>query len=271
MINFNKKEFYSIDDLLNIMQMLRSEDGCPWDRVQSHESIKKDFVEEVYEAIEAIDLGDIDLLREELGDVLLQIVFHCQIEAEANRFSFDDVCDEICKKLIIRHPHVFGDVSVSDADEVLENWDNIKKETKGQESYSDTLKSVAKSLPALMRAQKIGNRAMRAGMDFKCCEDTISCVKSELSELEDAIKIGNLESIEEELGDLIFSCVNTARHLKIDAEQALVKSTDKFIRRFEETEKNIRLKGRDIKSLSIDEIDIYWREAKKKLIKKIQE
>lgn len=268
MINFNKKEFYSIDDLLNIMHILRSDDGCPWDREQNHASIKKDFVEEVYEAIEAIDLKDTALLREELGDVLLQIVFHCQIEAEVNGFSFDDVCDEICKKLIIRHPHVFGDVDVSSTDEVLKNWDNIKKETKGQETYADTLKSVAKSLPALMRAQKVGKRAMRAGMDFKGYEDTISCIKAELSELEDAIKNGNADCIEDELGDLLFSCVNTARHLNIDAEEALIKSTDKFIKRFEETEKNIRLKGSDMKSLSIDEIDVYWREAKKKLIQK---
>jgi tetrapyrrole methylase family protein/MazG family protein len=266
MISFVKKEFYSIEDLLNIMQILRSEEGCPWDREQNHETIKKDFVEEVYEAIEAIDLKDTDLLREELGDVLLQIVFHCQIEAEVNGFSFDDVCDEICKKLITRHPHVFSDVDVSGTDEVLKNWDNIKKETKGQETYTDTLKSVAKSLPALMRAQKVGKRAMRAGMDFKGYDDTVSCIKSELSELEEAIKSGNTDSIEDELGDLLFSCVNTARHLNIDAEEALNKAIEKFIKRFEETEKIIRLKGIDMKSLSIDEIDDYWREAKRKLI-----
>lgn len=266
MISFVKKEFYSIEDLLNIMQILRSEEGCPWDREQNHETIKKDFVEEVYEAIEAIDLKDTDLLREELGDVLLQIVFHCQIEAEVNGFSFDDVCDEICKKLITRHPHVFSDVDVSGTDEVLKNWDNIKKETKGQETYTDTLKSVAKSLPALMRAQKVGKRAMRAGMDFKGYDDTVSCIKSELSELEEAIKSGNTDSIEYELGDLLFSCVNTARHLNIDAEEALNKAIEKFIKRFEETEKIIRLKGIDMKSLSIDEIDDYWREAKRKLI-----
>ena len=168
MVNFQQKDFYSIDDLQEIVKLLRSENGCPWDKEQTHKSIKSDFIEEVCEAIEAIDLEDSDLLREELGDVLLQVVFHCQIERENGNFKFEDVCNEVCKKLIVRHPHVFGDVLVNNTDDVLKNWDSIKKETKGQESYTDTLKSVAKSLPALMRAQKVGKRAMRAGMDFKC-------------------------------------------------------------------------------------------------------
>jgi len=167
MVEFLQKNHYNIEDLIEIVRLLRSDGGCPWDIEQTHESIKSDFIEEVCEAIEAIDLKDTALLREELGDVLLQVVFHCRIEEEADSFKFDDVCDGICKKLIVRHPHVFGDTIVSSTDDVLKNWDSIKMETKGQETYTDTLNSVAKSLPALMRAQKVGKRAMRAGMDFR--------------------------------------------------------------------------------------------------------
>lgn len=265
MVSFEQKESYNIEDLIEIVGLLRSEGGCPWDKEQTHESIRSDFIEEVYEAIEAIDLKDTALLREELGDVLLQVVFHCQIEREQEHFVFEDICDELCKKLIVRHPHVFGDVKADDTQQVLKNWDNIKKETKGQKTYTDTLESVAKSLPALMRAQKVGKRAMRAGMDFGSGEDAFECIKSETAELEQAISSGNKQEIEDEFGDLLFSCVNTARHLGIDSEQALTDATEKFIRRFAETEKLIRLKGIDMQSLSIEELDEYWRQAKELL------
>lgn len=262
MINFEYKEHYNINDLREIMAILRCPEGCPWDREQNHQSIRNDFIEEVYEAIEAIDNDDTELLREELGDVLLQVVFHCRIEEEKNSFNFDSICDELCKKLIVRHPHVFGNVEVSDTSEVLKNWDNIKKETKGQESYTDTLKSVSNALPALMRAQKVGKRAMRAGMDFECAEDAFSCIKAETDELESAMKSGNKDDIYEEIGDLIFSCVNTARHLGIDAEEALTKATEKFIERFEKTEKLICLDGVDMKTLDIKKLDEYWKKVK---------
>ncbi len=265
MDNFNFKENYNIDDLLEIMRILRSPGGCPWDMEQTHASIRKDFIEEVYEVIEAIDLEDTELLREELGDVLLQVAFHCQIEKENNNFTFNDICDELCKKLIVRHPHVFGEVTVSDTGEVLKNWDSIKKETKGQETYTDTLESVAKSLPALMRAQKLGKRAMRAGMDFKCKEDAFECVKLETLELEQAIQSGDKQQIEEEFGDLLFSCVNTARHLDIDAEETLTKASEKFIKRFKETEKLVKLSGADMTALSIEELDVFWHQAKNNL------
>lgn len=264
MINYQRKKNYDISDLRDIMAILRSPDGCPWDKEQNHKSIRNDFIEEVYEAIEAIDLDDTELLREELGDVLLQVIFHCRIEEENNNFDFDDICDELCKKLIIRHPHVFGDVTVSDAGDVLKNWDSIKKQTKGQTSYTETLTSVAKSLPALMRAQKIGKRAMRAGMDFRNVNDTIECIKSETAELEEAIKLGNKDDIYEEFGDLLFSCVNTARHLGIDAEEAMTQATEKFIERFAETEDLVRLNGADMKALSIEQLDVYWNKVKHK-------
>lgn len=262
MVEFERKEQYDINDLREIMGILRCPEGCPWDREQNHKSIRNDFIEEVYEAIEAIDSENTELLREELGDVLLQVVFHCRIEEEKNSFNFDDICDELCKKLIVRHPHVFGDVEVSGADDVLKNWDSIKKETKGQESYTDTLKSVSASLPALMRAQKVGKRAMRAGMDFECADDAFACIKAETAELESAIKSGNKDDIFEEFGDLLFSCVNTARHLGIDAEEAMTRATEKFIERFEKTENTVLHDGVDMKTLGINELDVYWNKVK---------
>ena len=265
MVEYEQKQNYNIDDLIDIVRLLRSEGGCPWDRDQTHESIRTDFLEETCEVIEAIDLKDTELLREELGDVLLQVVFHCRIEQELNSFKFEDICDGICKKLIIRHPHVFGEVIADDTDQVLKNWDAIKMETKGQTSYTDTLNSVAKSLPALMRAQKVGKRAMRAGMDFRCTDDAIACIANEKKELDNAVLSGDKANIEEELGDLLFSCVNAARHLGIDAELALKAATDKFIRRFDATEKLVVENGLDMPQLSIEELDVYWEKAKKQL------
>ena len=270
MVEYQQKEHYSINDLLDIVRLLRGEGGCPWDREQTHKSIKSDFIEETCEAIEAIDLEDADLLREELGDVLLQVVFHCRIEEETGSFTFDDVCDEICKKLIIRHPHVFGDVTANTTDQVLKNWDAIEMETKGQERYTDTLTSVAKSLPALMRAQKVGKRAMRAGMDFRCAEDAIACIGNEKAELDAAVINGDKANIEEEIGDLLFSCVNAARHLGVDAELALKSATEKFIKRFSVTEELVAAENADMKNLPIEELDIYWDKAKS-IISKTEE
>ncbi len=262
MVEYQKKDRYSIYDLLEIVKLLRGEGGCPWDREQTHESIRNDFLEETYEVIEAIDCKSPEMLREELGDVLLQVVFHTRIEEENSAFNFDDVCDEVCKKLIIRHPHVFGDVKADDTEQVLENWHKIKMETKGQETYTDTLTSVAKPLPALMRAQKIGKRAMRAGMDFSSAEDAVACIENEKAELDKAIVNGDKQNIEEEIGDLLFSCVNAARHLGVDAEMALKSSTEKFIKRFAITEKLTRAENLDMKSMTIEELDIYWEKAK---------
>ena len=174
------KDSFDINDLADIVVILRSENGCPWDKVQTHKSIKKDFLEEVYEVMEAIDCDSPEMMREELGDVLLQVVFHTVIETENNNFRLDDVITDICKKLIIRHPHVFGSVEADNVETVLKNWDTIKKETKGQETYSDTLKSVPKNFPALMRAQKLSKRAARAGIEYDNAHD--------ISALENAVK-----------------------------------------------------------------------------------
>ena len=262
MIAYTQKENYTIQDLQEIVKLLRSPDGCPWDKEQNHTSIRNDFLEEAYEAVEAIDLLDMAMMREELGDVLLQVVFHCTLAEEEQAFDFNAVCDEICKKLIIRHPHVFGNVIAKDTETVLNNWDSIKKETKHQETYTDTLNAVAKSLPALSRAQKVGKRAGKAGMDFRTAQDAFSCIQSEHDELKEAIQSGNQERIEEEFGDLLFSCVNTARHLGLDAEQALSKATEKFIQRFQMTEQLVTESGRNMPDLPIEELDIYWNQAK---------
>lgn len=249
-----------MDDMLNIMRILRSENGCPWDREQDHHSIRKDFIEEVYEAAEAIDLEDTELLREELGDVLLQVVFHSRIEEEKGSFAFGDVVNEVCRKLIIRHPHVFGDVSVKNSEEVLKNWNDIKQETKGQETCTETLESVCTALPALMRAQKLGQRARRAGMDFAGVQAALDSLESEIAELKKAIS--EQSGIEEEMGDVLFSAVNVSRLCGIDAEEALSRSSDKFIDRFRKTEELTRFDGTDMRSLNIDQLDAYWRKAK---------
>ena len=261
MVSFTRKDHYRIEDLMEILRLLRGEGGCPWDREQTHQSIRMAFIEETYESVEAIDTNDIGLMREELGDVLLQVAFHCQLEREQGSFTFDDVCDEVCKKLIHRHPHVFGELELSDTEAVLKNWDKIKQETK-QQSDSDTLTAVSKALPALMRAQKVGKRAMRAGMDFDSPQDAFDCVTQEAAELQEAMGSGSREQMEEELGDLLFSCVNTARHLQIDAEEALTRATEKFIRRFQKTEELLKQEGIEMQSLGIKELDVYWRRAK---------
>ncbi len=253
---------YGIRELLEIMQVLRSENGCPWDKEQTHGTIRQDLLEECYEALEAIDMDSVPMMREELGDVLLQVVFHCQIEAEQQHFTFDDVCDEVCRKLVVRHPHVFGEITVKDSEEVLKNWDTIKQETKPQTTASETLESVCKALPALMYAQKLGKRAARAGMDWDSAEGALEYVRKETDELCQAMQSGSQAEIEEELGDLLFSCVNTARHLHIDAETALRSAAEKFLKRFQMTEALVTADGKQMQSLPLEVLDTYWDKAK---------
>lgn len=255
------KEKYDVRDLAFIVKVLRSENGCPWDKVQTHQSIRNDFLEEVYEVMEAIDYGSSDMLKEELGDVLLQVVFHTEIETENGIFDLDDVANDVCKKLIIRHPHVFGDVTADNVDTVLKNWDSIKKETKGQESYTDTLKSIPRVFPSLMRAQKLGKRASRAGMDFEGVGDCFKSLKSEVKEIEDALS-SNDGNAAEELGDLMFSCANLARKLKLDAEELLDRANEKFLRRFEAVEKAVKQDGLNMSDLDSKTLDGYWEKVK---------
>lgn len=261
-MTFEKKDHYSIGDLLRIMEILRSENGCPWDREQDHASIRKNFIEETYEVCEAIDQKDSEHLCEELGDVLLQVVFHSQMEKEAGRFTFDDVADGICRKLIYRHPHIFGDVTVSGSEEVLKNWDALKKTEKHQSSYTETLESVPAALPALMRAEKVQKRAGRAGMAYPSAEAAFRDLRSEVQELDAELASGDAQKAAAELGDVLFAAVNVARHLKVDPEEALTASTNKFIRRFEGTEKLAQARGIDMPSTPIEELDKLWAEVK---------
>lgn len=262
MVDFKFKDRYNIDDLIEIVRLLRSENGCPWDKKQTHKSIRMDFLEEVYEAIEAIDFDSKEMLKEELGDVLLQVVFHSQIETEKNSFDFSDVTNDICQKLIIRHPHVFGNVSVKSSDDVLKNWDSIKKDTKGQETFTDTLKSVPRVFPSLLRASKLGKRASRANLDFKDASSAFNSLKDEVNELSEAFELGNKEMISEEIGDVIFSAVNVARKLDLNAEELLTQANEKFISRFEKVEKMVTQNNENMQDLSPDKLDKYWEKAK---------
>lgn len=261
-MDFQFKSVYDFYDLVNIMHILRQPGGCPWDMEQTHASIRRDLIEETYEAIEAIDSEDTELLREELGDVLLQVVFHAQIEKEAEGFTIDDVCDEVCKKLIVRHPHVFGDVKADDSETVLKNWDVIKMQTKEQKTYAQVMHSVSPALPALIRADKVQNKAKKIGFDFDSPLSALEKLEEEVAELKEAITKGDKPSAEAELGDVLFSAVNVGRLMKADSEKALYDTTARFISRFELMEKFAEEEGLDIKELSLTELDRLWDKAK---------
>ena len=262
MVDFIRKDKYNIEDLLQIMELLRGPGGCPWDAEQTHKSIRKDFIEETYEVIEAINKDDKELLKEELGDVLLQVVFHTQIEKESDCFDFSDVCDGLCKKLIERHPHVFGDISVSSTDEVLSNWDTIMRKSKGQKTQGSSMLKVPKELPALMRAQKIQSKAKKAGFDWDNIDGAFEALYSELDELKSAMKNGNADEIKNEMGDLLFSCVNVSRFLDVESEEALTLSNEKFIERYVTVEKLAEERNINMKETPIEELDKLWKEAK---------
>lgn len=255
------KENYEIQDLLEIMQQLRAE--CPWDRQQTHSSIRKNLIEEAYEVAEAIDVDDQTLLLEELGDLLLQVVFHAQIEKERETFSFGDVVDGICKKLIRRHPHIFGEVSAGTAAQVLENWDEIKKTEKGLDTLAASLGSVPGTLPGLMRTQKVQERAAKAGFGFAKAETALAELNNEVLELEDAIRSGDRDEIEDEIGDVIFSAVGVAHMTGVYAEEAITRSTNKFLKRFGTFEAIAAERGIDIQNSESKTLTRLWREAKK--------
>lgn len=254
MTEFKEKENYNFDDLVEIVRILRAPNGCMWDREQTHESIRRNFIEETYEVVEAIDNKDTDLLKEELGDVLLQVVFHACIEQENNVFDINDVADGVCKKLIYRHPHVFAKTDVNSTEEILTNWDALKQKEKNQKTVTDSLKSVARSLPSLIRAEKIQKKAAKAGFDWQNVNQAIDKVREELDEIQNA----NENTINEEVGDMLFAAVNVARMLKVEPEQALEKAADKFIVRFERVEKT----EKNLADLSFDELLELWKQAK---------
>ena len=255
---------YTVDDLRNIMVRLRGENGCPWDRVQTHESIKRSMIEECYEAIEALDNHDDKMFANELGDCLLQIVFHARIAEERGAFNFDDVVNEICTKLISRHTHVFGEVKADNAEEALAEWEKQKKSEKGLKSFTDALKDVPKNFPALIRAEKVQKKAAKAGFDWEDISGAEEKLYEEISELKEALKGGNREEIDEEYGDLLFAAVNVGRFASADPELSLTSATNKFIARFEKMEKLANEKGRKLDEMSLEEMDSLWNEIKKK-------
>ena len=266
MVNFENKDRYDIDDLRNLVAILRGPGGCPWDAEQTHESIRRNFLEEAYEAVEAIDEKDPTHLCEELGDVLMQVMFHSDIEADAGRFDLSDVADMSVKKLISRHPHVFGEVAVSGSDEVLANWDVLKRIEKNHETVSDALSAVAKSLPGLWRAEKIQKKAANVGFDWPDVGGALDKLREELEELLDAVRTGG--NTREELGDLLFSAVNVGRFLKIDPEEALHGACDKFSARFRHVESAASAKGLKLEEMTLEEMDALYTSAKHELEKK---
>lgn len=260
---FVLKDKYNIDDLVAIIKVLRAPGGCPWDREQTHESIKKNFIEETYEVVEAINKQSTDMLREELGDVLLQIVLHSEMESENGNFSFDDVVNDIVQKLVVRHPHVFGEVVANNTAEALNSWDAVKLKTKGQKNQTESMLSVPRELPALMRAQKIQHKAAKIGFDWDNVGGAVDKLYEEIDELKTAMEQGKRFDIEDEFGDILFSCVNIARFIDVDSEEALTASTDKFMSRFSLVEQMASEQGIDMKSSSIEELDRLWDKAKK--------
>jgi tetrapyrrole methylase family protein/MazG family protein len=246
----------SVDRLSKIVARLRSPDGCPWDREQTHESLKPHLLEECYELIDAIDAGDEKELKEELGDLLLQVVLHSQMAAENKRFTLDDVAEVIANKLVHRHPHVFGELRLADSDAVLNQWDRIKRAEKTDRVSA--IDGVPKALPALARAQKIQEKAARIGFDWSDATGPLEKIREELREVESA----DGRQLDEEIGDLLFAVVNFARKKRVDAEQILIRATSKFAARFQMMEHLAKERGLELRSLSLEAMDKIWDEVK---------
>lgn len=248
----------NLEELIDVVRILRSENGCQWDREQTHQSLKPNMLEEAYEAVDAIDNNDMKHLKEELGDVLLQVLLHSQIADEEKAFDIEDVAKELKEKLIRRHPHVFSDVNVNSTQDILDNWDAIKKEEKSHRT--SIMDGISKSQSALMSAQKISKKAVKVGFEWDCEKTLYDCVYSEIEEFKEACANQNKDHSEEEMGDILFAIVNLARWNKIDAEQALLKANKKFIKRFKKMEE---LAVKPLEKYSFEEFDGLWKQAKK--------
>lgn len=253
------EKVYTFEELMNIIRQLRNkEGGCPWDMEQTHESLKNCMIEEAYETVEAINNSDMENLCEELGDVLLQVAMHSAIAEEKSEFTMEDVIANECKKMINRHPHVFGNLDVKDSETVVKNWDEIKKQEKNHQNTSESIMSIPKALPANIRAEKVQKKAAKVGFDFESYEQVLDKVYEELEELKEAKKIGNMEHIEEEFGDILFTLVNLARFLGLNTENSLTNATNKFINRFVRVECLAEKEGKHLSDLSAMELDALW-------------
>ena len=251
-------KYPQLERLIEIVATLRSENGCQWDREQTHKSLRPNMLEEAYEAVDAIDEGNILNLREELGDVLLQVVLHAQIAKDEGNFDIEDVAKELSDKLIHRHPHVFGNKKVSSTDEILQAWDELKKEEK---TYRKSiLDGISKSQSALMSAQKISKKVVKVGFEWDCVDSLKECIQSEYKEFEEVAELNDKDRMEDEMGDIFFATVNLARWYKIDAEQALLRANKKFTKRFKKMEE---IAKKPLEEYSYEEFDKLWKEAKK--------
>lgn len=258
-LELGQLENYSFRHLVEIMEILRSDEGCPWDRKQDHQSLRQYLIEETYEVLEAIAMQDMDKLAEELGDVLLQVVFHARIAGERGEFSIQDVITGICRKMIDRHTHIFGDARADTAEEVVGNWEAIKKKEKGLKSHTQVLRDIPAILPALMRSYKVQKKAALVGFDWNRPEDAIKKAGEELKELEEAYRSGDENAIKEELGDLLFAIVNVSRFLNQEPELTLSAATEKFIRRFAYIEEHA---DKPLEEMTLEEMDLLWNQAK---------
>ncbi len=253
---------YTFEDLQQIIRRLRGENGCPWDKVQTHESLREAMLEEAYEAVDAIEKKDNANLCEELGDVLLQVVFHAELAKEEGAFDMTDVTDGVCRKMIYRHPHIFGTAQADTPEAVLENWEALKKKEKNTKTQTEAMRKVPDALPALTRAKKVQKKAAEVGFDFYEAGGAMEKVLEECAELT-AEFTGNFEAQEEEFGDILFALVNVARFLKINPEFALTKATKKFINRFEYVENSALSEGKQLSEMTLEEMDLLWKKAKK--------
>lgn len=254
--------YKNLEELISIIEKLRAPNGCPWDREQTHYSLRPNMIEEAYEAVDAIDENDMPHLKEELGDVLLQVVLHSQIAKEEGAFDIEDVARELNEKLIHRHPHVFGNAKINNSQDVLNAWDKLKAEEKTERISA--MDGLSKSQAALIAAQKMSKRAVKQGFEWACEEDLYNCIKSEYEEFKQAKAEGDKLHMEDEFGDILFATVNLARWNKIDAEQALLKANKKFEARFRKMEE---LATKPLKEYSLEEYDKLWKQAKKELLK----
>lgn len=257
-----KKE-YTFQDLIDIMATLRSKDGCPWDREQTYDTLKKYLIEEAYEVVDTIEEGNREKHCEELGDVLLQVVFQSQVAAEEGAFNINDVVTTLCSKLITRHPHVFGNEKISKAEDVEQRWNEIKYSGKKLDTQTKIMEDIPKSFPSLMRSYKVQKKAADVGFDWDNIEDAFEKVYEEINEVKEAKELKDSEKIYEEIGDLLFTVVNVSRLLKVEPETALSLTINKFIKRFSYIEENAILQGKNLKSMTLAEMDKLWDEAKK--------
>lgn len=250
------------DKLVKVIAALRGEDGCPWDKQQTHSTLTCSLIEEAYEVIEAIDAHNPSKLKEELGDLLMQVMLHAQIAAEAGQFAIGNVIEAITEKLIRRHPHVFGELEVEDAQEVLSNWEAIKRTEEGYEERKSLLDGIPSQLPSLLRARKIQSKVSRVGFDWQHAEEVLPKIQEEIDELKDCLNANDQSAIEMEIGDLLFSIVNLSRFLNVEPEDALRKTNAKFIRRFKMIEAEIERQGKSFDDFDLAGLDKLWEKAK---------